>query len=480
MAIEEFSIPAHVLEYLKHQGYTVNNSMDSLIAEWWQWYTGGNKWYDVDYVTRDDRRRTRKRLSLHPARRVSREWASLLLNEDTEVSVDAEKANRWLNGYDTEDGRHVKGYLAAHDFWTISQDMVEEGFALGTAAWALWFDVRDDDRETVIKPRTYDARMVRPLSWDDDGVTECAFCTRITLRGKPADQVQVHAIGEDGAYVIRTAVFIEGKQVSAEAFGIMEEFETGCKTPTFAIVRPGIKNTYADVSPYGVAVFADAIDTVKAVDLTWDAFMQEVELTEVMVFMDEGMIDVRNENGKVVPVPKGDGNRIFRKLFGQAGKDMYEVFSPEIRADPLFRAFNTALAELGDQCGFGQNYFTLDKDGGMKTATEVSSDNSALMRSISKHEVVLSGAIAQLLTALLTCARIHCGADVEEEFGDVSVFFDDSIITDTQTDKTMMLNEIAAGVVPKWMYLKEFYGMTEEEARAALASQAEPVLDLGL
>jgi len=59
----------------------------------------------------------------------------------------------------------------------------------------------------------------------------------------------------------------------------------------------------------------------------------------VMVFMDEAMIDVRDKNGRAVPVPRGDGNRIFRKLFGMQGKDMYEVFSPEIRADPLFKAF---------------------------------------------------------------------------------------------------------------------------------------------
>lgn len=40
-----------------------------------------------------------------------------------------------------------------------------------------------------------------------------------------------------------------------------------------------------------------------------------------------------------------------------------------------------------------------------------------------------------------------------------------------------MMAEVAAGVVPKWMYLAKFYGMSEEEARAALPSGA--VLDMG-
>ena len=474
MALEEFSIPSHVMKYLEDQGYDISNTMDTFISNWWQWYTGEDKWYDVEYTTIDDKKKKRKRLSLHPARRVAREWASLLLNEDTEASVDAEKANRWLNGYDTEDGKHVKGYLAKHAFWMISNDLIEEAFALGTAAWALWFDFKD--AETVIKPRTYDARMVKPLSWDDDGITECAFCTRISLKGKPADQLQMHVLGDGGTYIIKTVVFIEGNVASAEEFGIITEFDTGCPTPTFAVVRPSIKNTCVDVSPYGVSVFSDAIDTVKAVDLTWDALMQEIELTEAMVFLDESLIDLRDSNGKMVPVPRGDGDRKFRKLSGQGASELYEVYSPAIRADPIFKAFNTALTMLGDQCGFGQNYFTLEKASGMKTATEVSSDNSQLMRSIHKHEVIISDALSQLLTSLLTCARLHCGAEIEEEFGDVEIFFDDSIITDTQTDKTMMMSEVAAGIVPKWMYLKEFYGMTDEEAKAL---DAPEVMDEG-
>lgn len=470
MALEEFSIPSHVTKYLADQGYKTGDSMDSFISSWWQWYTCEDKWYDVEYKTIDDKSKKRKRLSLHPARRVAREWASLLLNEDTEATADAEKANRWLNGYDAEDGKHMKGYLAEHSFWMISNDLIEEAFALGTAAWALWFDFKES--ETVIKPRTYDARMVKPLSWDNDGITECAFVTRVSLKGKYADQLQMHVLGEDGTYVIKTVVFVEGNVASAEEFGIIPELDTGCATPTFAVVRPSIKNTCVDVSPYGVSVFSDAIDAIKAVDLTWDALMQEIELTEAMVFLDESLIDLRDRNGKMVPVPRGDGERKFRKLSGQGASELYEVYSPAIRADPIFKAFNTALAMLGDQCGFGQNYFTLEKSGGMKTATEVSSDNSQLMRSIHKHEVIISDAISQLLTSLLTCARIHCGADVEEEFGGIEVFFDDSIITDTQTDKAMMLNEIAAGVVPKWKYLTEFYGMSEEEAKALVAPEA--------
>lgn len=472
MAIDEFQIPSHVTKYLKDEGYTLNTSMTTFITQWWSWYTSdtehdsdAKKFYSVKYSS-GGKKKSRKRLSLKPARRACREWASLLLNEDTDVACATDKANEWLNDY-----------LERTAFWINGQEMVETAFALGTGAWALWFDF--DEAVPEIKLRTYDARMVVPLSWDMDGVSECAFVTKVSIKGKTADQLQIHRISEEtGSYVIDTALFIDGNKVNPEAYDVLAEFDTGCKTPTFGIVRPGIRNVCADMSPYGQSVFHDGLDSIKAVEIAWDAIFQEVDLTGVMVFMDEALIDVRDENGRAIPV-SGDDHK-FRKVAGHGASDFYEVYSPDIRIEPLVKALDTALAEYGDQMGFGQDYFTLDKAGGLKTATEVSSDNSQMMRSVKKHENALGGAVSQVLTALLTCAKLHCGADIEDNFGSVSVTFDDSIIEDTAAKKSMMLAEISAGVVPAWMYLVEFYGMTEDEARAeAAAGQVEEPVAFG-
>lgn len=438
--------------------------MDSFIQTWWSWYTGDDSFYNVPYVDQQDRRMMRKRLSLRPARRCAREWASLLLNEDTTISVDAPNANAWLNAY-----------LGRSDFWPNGQTLIEKAFALGTSAWALSFDVTEN--ATDIRIRRYDARMIIPLSWDDDGVTECAFCSRVSVRGITYDQLLIHSYdAETNQYLIETVVFDKGEIIDPESMGFLGVYETHCPTPTFAVIRPGIENICVDLSPFGMSVFADAIDAIKGVDLCYDAIMQEIDLTEVKVFMDESMIDTRTHDGKRIPIPKAPNNRIFRKLFGQSGNDLYEVFSPEIRIEPIKTAFDVALAEFGDQTGFGQNYFTLDKNGGLKTATEVHSDNAALTRNIKKHERQIRNAIQTIVIALLTCAR-DCGATIEEELGSVNVMFDDSIITDTQTDKNMMLSEVNSGLVPKWMYLTKFYGLSEDEAKKLVPEQE--IVDVG-
>ena len=459
MAEDKFDIPDAVRRYIKGKGYHTSEDMAPFITEWWGWYAGTDKWYKTTYTTPDDGQHERRRMSLRPHRRACREWASLLLNEDTAITVDDENTSKWLSDY-----------LESHGFWPSGQMLVEKAFALGTGAWALVFEIGETAEESRIIVRSYDARMILPLSWTAEGVTECAFVTRTVIGGKPAVQLAMHLL-EDGEYVVRTALFRGSREVPAEEHGVSAEFRTRCATPTFALVRPAVENTAVDLSPYGMSVFADAMDAAKSVDLTYDALFQEIELTEAIVFLSDDMIDLRDRNGKVVPVAMGDGDRKFRKLEGQDGKNLYEVYSPAIRTDPIRAALDVALAQFGDLVGFGQNYFVMDKAGGLKTATEVSSDNSALMRNIRKHENAIRGAIQIIVSSLLTCARIHCNADVAEDFGPVEVAFDDSIVVDTQAEKTMLLAEIAAGVVPKWKYMATFYEMSEDEARREIGSE---------
>lgn len=485
MTEREFTVPQAVRDELEGRGYDQDASMEGHILLWWQWYTrvadrgAVHDFYDVRYSVSAPAEnggvakvgKTRRRMSLDPAGRACQEWASLMLNEDTEVSVEAPKANEWLRWWCDE-----------NDFWPTGQQLVERAFATGTGAWALAPVIAEADEDTRLRLRTYDARMIIPLTWDDDGVTECAFCSTVHVGGKPLTQLQVHRAGDGGAYVVETMLYdAEGGKVDPEGYGIIPLWESECPTPTFGVVRPAIGNVVAgNSSPYGMSVFHRALGgSLQGVDIAFDAMIQEVRLTEAMVFVDESMVDVRSADGRYVPVPLGEGDRKFVTLAGESGKNLYEVYSPAIRTGPLREALEVALSEFGDQCGFGKDYFALDKGGGLRTATEVSSDNSALMRNIRKHENELRRAIQRIAAALITCARIHCGADVEEDFGAVSVKFDDSIITDTQAEKAMMLDEIAAGVVPKWKYLVEFYGMAEEEARAALAGQEPPAFDAG-
>lgn len=467
MAIDEFAIHSTVLDKLKKLGYEVSNSMASHIKQWYSWYTGENDFYKVSYVSANRRKNQRKRYSLRPARKVCKEWASMLLNEDTEISVENKSANEWLQEYLDEAG-----------FWFRGQMTIEKAFAMGTGAWALWFNVKDD-AVIDIKIRRYDARMIVPLSWDEDGVNECAFVTRVSIKGKLYTQLQIHAFNSDTAsYHINTYLFDkDGKEATSNDLGILFDFDTKQEEKTFGIVKPGLDNVVADLSPYGISVFYDAIDAIKATDLTWDSIFQEVDLTRVRVFLDEEMIDIKDENGQKIPIADIE-DQVYRMVYksGENGGKAIDVFSPNIRIEPLKDALNIALSQLGDNCGFGDQYFQIDKTGGMKTATEVVSDNSTLMRNVRKHENSVGDALKDIITGLLSCAK-SLEVAAFDDFGVVNIKFDDSIIVDTQTEKQTMLNEIAAGVLPAWMFPVTFYGKTEEEAKEMISENE--VIDIG-
>ena len=465
MATEnQHTVPQCVRDALRARGYEYDDTMQSLVAEWWEWYTASVDWYDKT-ETVNGRKFTTRRHTLHPARRVCREWASSILDDDgTKIAASDETASELLSEW-------VKN----RKFIPTAQRALERAFGVGTSALALWFEVRDDGAD--IKVRRYDARTMLPLTWDDDGITECAFVTDSYVDGRKVHQAQLHTVGETGTYHVETLLWDARENVPITSDSIIGDFDTGSDTPTFAILRPALDNVYAEGTYMGQSVYADAIDAIKGVDNAFDSMQREIDATKVKIFMSEDLFDIEDRNGKKVAVPMSPEQTIVVKMGSTPGNDMYQVFSPPIRIQQLAEALNVALSELGDLTGFGQDYFRYDRKGGIRTATEVSADNNGFMRTIRKHENELRPQLEQLLTSVMKC-HVALGewAGVPAE-AEATVDFDDSIIQDTTAEKGIMLQEVAAGIVPKWKYLVRFYAMSEEDAREE-AGDPE-VIDMG-
>lgn len=109
-----------------------------------------------------------------------------------------------------------------------------------------------------------------------------------------------------------------------------------------------------------------------------------------------------------------------------------------------------ALQTLRDLREFGLDYFDLGRTGYLRTATEVSTDNSALMLSIRRHEHAPEVSFAQVCRALLAAER-SLAVKLPDE-GLVRVTFDDSIIADTAGEKRQDMDEMAASLLEPWEY----------------------------
>lgn len=219
--------------------------------------------------------------------------------------------------------------------------------------------------------------MVIPLSWDEDGITECAFATRAFYRGKAVDQLQMHLKGgmvfsadpsspstpspdnanvlitdeSEETYRIVTVCFDHGGNELAPV-GILPIYVTGSSFPTFGIVKPAVTNTRVDMSPYGQSVFADAVDAVQAVDLAFDALVNEVDLSKIRVFLSDVLFDRETDGNKNVTIPFGKQDcTVFRKVMST--EDTIQEFAPPLRTNGQIEVFRVSLQMLGDLTGFG-------------------------------------------------------------------------------------------------------------------------------
>ena len=377
---------------------------------------------------------------------------SLLLNDKTEVICEDQACTDWLASF----------FLSSH-FMPAAQATVVKAFGMGTGAWALWVDAG----EKKVRVRHYDARMVVPLTWDEEGVTEAAFVTRVFYRGKAMDQLQMHLLNPSGTYRISTVCFDpDGNVVEPE--GVIGDYDTGCPYPTFSIVRPAVTNTRVDFSPYGQSVFADAIDAIQAVDLAFDALVTEVDVSKMRIFLSDVMFDKEsNGKGKRVSIPFGRQDcTVFRKVMST--EDLVQEFAPALRTNAQAEALRISLQMLGDLCGFGLSYFDFNESRRfVKTATEVSSDNSALMRNIARHEHSLEASLVGISHALLHMGRTF--GDSLPDKGEARVQFDDSIITDTYAEKAQDMREVGVTMAP-WEYRVRWYGESEDVARTRAES----------
>lgn len=487
--LDEYWVPEHVKDYLRKLGFVLPlDDMEPWIRSWDDWMAARGDFYDYRDKDGVGRVYAVHRRSIHPAMRVCKEWGSLLLNEEVKVVCENQKATDWINSF-----------FSSTSFMNAAQNTVVRAFGLGTGAWALWLDL--DKRKVRI--RHYDARMVIPLTWDEDGVTECAFVTRAFHRGKAVDQLQMHLKGGMGfsaglsqaslstysnefaddllameseeTYKIVTVCFDhEGNELAP--VGILPIYDTECPFPTFGIVKPAVTNTCVDMSPYGQSVFADAIDAVQAVDLTFDALINEIDLSKMRVFLSDVLFDRKQDGNKNVNIPFGKQDcTIFRKVMST--EDIIQEFAPALRTNGQIEAFLVALQMLGDLTGFGINYFDMDDSRGyVKTATEVSSDNSALMRNIRRHENSLEGPLVSIARASMFLSRSF-GEGVPDE-GEVHVQFDDSIIQDTAAEKEQDMREVGV-TMGAWEYRMRWYGEEEAVARARAAEVGTGAVTVG-
>ncbi len=465
---EERGTYSFAIDWLKMLGYNPDTRMSSVISDYWGWYTADNQWYHYR-ARRGFKLFKNDRETLHPAALAAEAWSDLIMNEKLEMKTDDEGLQEVLDAHFSS-------------FGVDQADFTTRAFALGTGAWAIGVDDVSDDGmlhpDAHVKIEDYDAHQVLPLTWSADSCTQCAFVTRVELDGRDYDQCQAHVL-LGGSYHILTQLFDIKSHRMVFPEGVTSDLDTRSPYQTFALVKPAVPNPHYSYCAMGASVFEKGISAIKATDEALTSLLVHLRVSRPKMFVTDTLIEKKtkkSQDGQKVTeyAAFGEADDItFRTPPGGEGEDPLKVVQPEMRIAECENAINTGLKMLSLTCNLGDQYWAWDHKNGLKTATEVVSDSSMLARTLRKHQNALKRSISELVKGVAGVCRHLCNTTVDPK-ADISISFDDSIITDTQTDKNMALTEISVLGIPalKRKYLQDYCGFDEKEAEAAVPDQA--------
>ena len=424
-----------IYEELRRLGFGCGEDPEeeARIALWRSWYEGAVPHFHSYRVYNGQKRLLCRRAGLGMAKKVCEDWANLLMNERVRIRAAGEREQRFLDRV-----------FAENRFPQAANRLQELKAALGTGAYV--------PRVTGGKIRIdcLDAEHIFPLSWENGEIRECAFAAGRRAAGHDYLYLQLHRT-EGGLYEVENLLYLadggrlEPLPLSAleELDGVPERVRTGRGERGFVPDRMNIVNNFAPGSPMGVAVFANALDQLRGVDVAYDSYVNEFILGKKRImlkpeatkdFDGAPLFDADELAFYILPEDSGNGS-IIREI------DM------SLRTAEHHAGLQDMLNLLGMKCGFGEQHYRFEPSG-LTTATEVISENSSLFRSVRRHELLLEGALTELCRILLRTGNDWLGEELDEET-EIAVDFDDSIIEDRGSDFSRDVKMLELGVLEK-------------------------------
>lgn len=458
----------------EHKDITLNEEMFQKIDEWKALYSGYHEpFHKVSYHTVEGLK-TRKLDTLMMPKTAAAEMASLVYNEKCEISIDDETVAEFIDDV-----------LKKNKFNKKFQDYLEYSFAHGGMVIKPYIE----KNRIMLSFVTADCFI--PISWRNDSIYEAVFPFEFQKRDKEYTHLEWH-LWENDVYVIRNEVYeshngadLGVKVPLSNHFPNLEE-EThisGLKCSIFSYFKPNSANNIDTQSPLGISLYANALDTIKAIDTAFDSFNREFRLGKKRIIVPAHMVK------SVIDPNTGEVSRYF-----DSSDETYEAFNTDnmddskihemnitLRVEEHISAINALLNLFSMQTGFSSGTFTFDGQS-MKTATEVVSEQSKTFKSKQSHEIIVEAALQELIGSIVAMGELYGMVNAPEDY-EVTVAFDDSIAEDKTAEINKQVQLVQAELQSKKRAIMKIFGVTEDEAMKIIAEIAEeqrqvaPVID---
>lgn len=504
----------NVYEVLKELGHEVPADLQdyySKIEYWKQWWKGFvPKFHKYKATNINKELMEMKRKSLRMAKKVSEDWANLLLNDKTTVIIDEtidvgsdgkddskhntiNESQKFVTGDENEQSGGVFGLSK---FWKNGNKAVEKEFALGTSAFLLI-----PYKAKVLKGKLIaesvkikcikDACCIIPLSWDDGEIIECAFASSKAVGGKSYLYLQVMTLVNDGRYKVENHYYLNHDSTYEKVKNLNGEAEWYMvPAKPFFIISPNIENNMLESIPMGISVYANATDQLELCDIAFDNMSTDFILGRKKVFMDQDVISTEDipvmEDGKpkldstgrpiIIKKPLA-GETIEQSMFVNVGErapgsdKFFQEYNPSLRIEESKEGIQFALNLLSSKVGFGQNKYQFNMQT-MATATEVKASNKDLTENVWKQRVVIQDTLTEMVRSILTYGKELCNKSVNPD-AKITINFDNTMFNDEEAERMRDMQEVNSGLMMDWEFRMKWYGETEEQAKDILKAASK-------
>lgn len=442
------------------------NLRSEYLSLWKNWYEGFDKDFHVYQVYNGTNYVKCTKKTLGMAKQVCEDWRSLLLNEKTDIVLPKNKK------------KILDLILKRTKFWNKANDGLEISYALGIGAFVNRIEnvtISNDGR--IIKRGKFntdfiDAERIYPITIENGIITECAFASFSTRKVN----IQVHLFEDNQYDIYQYTLSYDGTNWVLN--GDYDVFRTGSDIAWFSFIKPQITNNLDLCNSTGISIYANSIDTLKALDNKYDSFDNEFNLGRKRVYVSAEATQITNQNGKQDYVPTFDPSDVvfYRLPADNENKQYVQTDTSQLRVQEHISAINQELNILSSKCGLGENYYKFDGGGRpVQTATAAILQQGNLFRKIKKEEIGLEDFLLNFTRSLIYI----CNNFTDDNFGDVNdndiiITFDDSIIDDKDKQRATDLADYNAGTMSLVEYRMKWYS---EDYDTAMKYIRENMLD---
>lgn len=431
----------------------------------------------IEYTDSNGNKNKRDFNHLPIGRTAAKKIASLVFNEQAEIKLDDEHANKFIQ-QQLQDDRFTKNF----------ERYLESCLALGGLAMRPYVD-GDRVRVSFIQ-----APVFLPLQSNTQDVSSAAIVTK-TIKADGNKQryytlIEFHEWSSD-KYTVSNELYRSDNQNAigsrvplSEIYEDLEEVVelNGLSRPLFTYLKPPGMNNKDINSPLGLSIFDNAKTTIDFLNTTYDEFMWEVKMGQRRVAVPSQMIKTEyNQNGE---------NVVVKREF-EAGHNVYEQFdsgdidkgigitdlTTPIRSDDYIKAINEGLALFEMQIGVSAGMFSFDGKS-MKTATEIVSENSDTYQMRNSIVSLVEQSLKELIISMLELGKAYkLYKGNIPEMDKISINLDDGVFTDRNAELDYWIKVVNAGFGTDTMAIEKVLNVTPEKAKKIKAEIDGNVVD---